>query len=180
MNKNLAWIIVLLIVQTAPASAAESFGRLFFTPEQRSQLDTLRIKKVVATQVKDEPPPEVVSYNGIVRRADGKTTVWVNSKPLSEKEIRDATSLVGRVERDGRILVQGAQGGNSNALRLKVGQSAELLSGQVAEPFKAPTVKPAQATTPAPQSPPESTATAKPGEASTRGTEPSPINQAPR
>jgi len=119
------------------AHAAEPLGRLFFTPEQRVQLDTLRIKKVVAAQTKDEPAPEFITYNGIIRRDDGKTTVWVNNKSLSEKDIRESDSLVGRIERDGRILIQPAQKSTASALRLKVGQSAELLSGRIAEPFAA-------------------------------------------
>ncbi|MBY0266473.1 MAG: hypothetical protein K2W84_08665, partial [Burkholderiales bacterium] len=65
----------------APATPAQTpvVGRLFFTPEQREQLDLLRLKKVVASQAKDEPPPEIITYEGIVRRADGQTTVWVNN-----------------------------------------------------------------------------------------------------
>jgi hypothetical protein len=132
--RGLTAAIVLLL--PFAANGADTLGRLFFTPEQRAQLDALRVRKVVATQVKDEPPPEVVMYGGIVRRNDGRTTVWVNNKALSEKDIREAGSLVGRVQRDGRITVQSsAQNAAAPALQLKVGQSAELQSGRVREPF---------------------------------------------
>lgn len=127
-----------LLLLPLAAGAAEPLGRLFFTPEQRVQLDSLRAKKVVAVQTKEEPPPEFVSYAGLVRRNDGRTTVWVNSKAMTEKEIREASSLVGRIERDGQITVQPAQGSTAPALKLKVGQSAELLSGRVAERFATP------------------------------------------
>ncbi len=128
-------VFIALLLPLA-ANSAETLGRLFFSPEQRAQLDTLRIKKVVASQTKDEPPPEFVTYGGIVRRNDGRTTVWVNNKALSDKEIRETSSLVGRVERDGRITVQtNAPGSITPTLQLKVGQSAELLSGRVQEPF---------------------------------------------
>lgn len=128
-------IALVLLALPFTAEAAEPLGRLFFTPEQRAQLDQLRIRKVVSVQTKEEPPPEVISYDGIVRRSDGKATVWVNNKALSESDVRDASSLVGRIERDGRILVQTNQGTGTPALRLKVGQSAELLSGRVDERF---------------------------------------------
>lgn len=127
-----------LILLPLTAIAAEPLGRLFYSPEQRVQLDSLRAKKVAAVQTKDEPPPEFVSYGGLVRREDGRTTVWVNNKAMTEKDVREATSLVGRIERDGRITVQPAQGSTAPALKLKVGQSAELLSGRVAERFSEP------------------------------------------
>lgn len=132
--KTVLALLLLLAPLAAIAAEPAPLGRLFFTPEQRGQLDALRAKKVVATQTKEEPPPENVSYSGIVRRGDGKTTVWVNSKALSERDIRDSASLVGRIERDGRILVQPAQGTGAS-MRLKVGQRAELLSGKVEENF---------------------------------------------
>ena len=130
-----AFLAILILLLPLTARAAEPLGRLFFTPEQRAQLDTLRTKKVVAAQVKDEPAPEFVTYSGIITRGDGKTTVWVNNKALSEVDMRDTASLVGRVERDGRILVQSGQAANAPSLRLKVGQRAELGTGRVEENY---------------------------------------------
>lgn len=119
----------------APATPVQTpvVGRLFFTPEQREQLDLLRLKKVVASQAKDEPPPEIITYEGIVRRTDGQTTVWVNNKPLTERELREAPAVAGHIERDGRLRLQAGQAGAGAALRLKVGQRAELSSGRVEE-----------------------------------------------
>jgi hypothetical protein len=119
--------------QPAAPVSAPVLGRLFFTPEQRDQLDLLRLKKVSAAQSKDEPPPEIVTYEGIVRRSDGGTTVWVNSKALTERELREAQAISGRVERDGRLLLRTGQGAAQAQLRLKVGQRAELSSGKVEE-----------------------------------------------
>lgn len=127
-------LLSLLIPLTA--FGADTLGRLFFTPDQRAQLDTLRTKRVVASQTKEEPPPEVVTYNGIVRRSDGKTTVWVNNQSLSEADLRDKPAIAGRVSRDGKIVLQTTQSGSTRT-QLKVGQSAELLSGQVAESYSA-------------------------------------------
>ena len=129
------FLAILILLLPLTAEAAEPLGRLFFTPEQRAQLDTLRTKKVVAAQVKGEPAPEFVTYSGIVTRGDGKTTVWVNNTALSEVDMRDTASLVGRVERDGRILVQSGQAANAPSLRLKVGQRAELGTGRVEENY---------------------------------------------
>lgn len=117
----------------AAAPTTPSLGRLFFTPEQRDQLDLLRLKKVSAAQSRDESPPEIISYEGIVRRADGGVTVWVNNKALTERELRDAQSIAGRIERDGRLLLRPGPGVPQAALRLKVGQRVELSSGRVEE-----------------------------------------------
>lgn len=152
MNTLRGLTALMALLLPLAANGADTLGRLFFTPQQRAELDTLRIRKVVANQAKDEPPPEVVMYGGIVRRNDGRTTVWVNNKALSEKDIREAGSLVGRVERDGRISVQPtAQNRVAPALQLKVGQSAELQSGRIREPFSpSARAEPGAATAPKP------------------------------
>lgn len=136
-------IAVLLLATAQLAQAAEPIGRIFYTPEQRAQLDTLRSQKAVALQVRDEPVPEIVTYKGIVRRSDGKATVWVNNEALSEAELRDKQSIVGRVDRNGQILLQTPQAA-SRQLQLKVGQSAELLSGRIDEPYAVQRTAPPQ------------------------------------
>lgn len=136
-------IAVLLLATAQLAQAAEPIGRIFYTPEQRAQLDALRSQKAVAIQVRDEPVPEIVTYKGIVRRSDGKATVWVNNEALSEAELRDKQSIVGRVDRNGQILLQTPQAA-SRQLQLKVGQSAELLSGRIDEPYAVQRTAPPQ------------------------------------
>ncbi|MEN9783012.1 MAG: hypothetical protein RJA24_355, partial [Pseudomonadota bacterium] len=141
-------LALLALLTPLTAYGADTLGRLFFTPDQRAQLDALRTKRVVASQSKEEPLPEVVTFNGIVRRSDGKTTVWVNNQALSEADLRDKPAIAGRVSRDGKILLQATQPGTART-QLKVGQSAELLSGQVAESYNATTS--AAARTPKPE-----------------------------
>lgn len=162
MMKSLLAALMLLMPLVASGADAP-LGRLFFTPDQRAQLDMLRTKRVVASQTKDEPAPEVVTYNGIVRRSDGKTTVWVNNEALSEADLRDKPAIAGRVSRDGRIVLQAAQPGPTTKTQLKVGQTAELLSGQVAESYNAAA---AAARAPKPEAAPKAVppTTAKSGE----------------
>lgn len=129
--KWLAALLLLVIVQIVQAADPAPIGRIFFSPEQRAQLDTLRTQKAVASQVRDEPVPENVSYNGIVRRSDGKASVWINSELLTETDLRNKQSIVGSIGRDGRVTLQAPQA----AVKLKVGQSATLFSGKVDESF---------------------------------------------
>jgi hypothetical protein len=126
-------LIGIALLLPPAANGADALGRLFFSPEQRVQLDTLRIRKVVSSQTKDEPPPEFVNYSGIIRRSDGQTTVWVNNQALSEADLREQPAIAGRISRDGKILL----GAGKGSMQLKVGQSAELLSGQISESYDA-------------------------------------------
>lgn len=133
-----AAILALLALAAQPAAAADSaIGRIFYTPEQRAQLDSLRVRKAVATQVREEPVPEVITYQGIVRRSDGKATVWVNNEALSDADLRLKQSLVGRIGRNGQVILQTPQAAGSGQVQLKVGQSAELLSGRIEESYTA-------------------------------------------
>ena len=171
MKSLLAALILLMPLVASGADAP--LGRLFFTPDQRAQLDMLRTKRVVASQTKEEPAPEVVTYNGIVRRSDGKTTVWVNNQALSEADLRDKPAIAGRVGRDGRIVLQAAQSGTTAKTQLKVGQTAELLSGQVAESYNAAAAA-ARAPKPDPAPKPVPATTTKGGDAPAPARSPTP------
>lgn len=119
-----------------PAFAAESLGRLFFTPAQRAQLDIARSQKSRATlpyEVEAAPLPETVTYSGMVRRNDGKSTIWLNNRAINDRQPVDGVPVVGRVRPDGRIVIDTAQGGNN--VELKVGQSVEIVSGTIEEPY---------------------------------------------
>lgn len=162
-------LLPILLVTVLPAAhAAELTGRLFFTPEQRVQLDQLRKQKAVASQVRDEPIPETVTYNGIIRRSDGKTTIWMNNQPMSAAELRSGQSVAGSVSRDGRIVLQNPQDGSGTKLELKVGQSATLLSGKVDESFSS---QRAAVSKDKPAAPKTSTETPKPAPAPGVGSE---------
>lgn len=142
MRKLLPIMALGLATQWVQA-ADPSVGRIFFTPEQRTQLDSLRKQKAVASQKRDEPIPETVTYSGIVRRSDGKATVWINDEALSEADLRNKKSIIGRIGRDGQITLQAPQ----TAVELKVGQSATLFSGKVDESYtQRPVPKPAAET----------------------------------
>lgn len=65
-----------------------TIARLFFTPAERAALDKARQEKPSPRPPASEEAPAPVesplSVNGIVRRTDGKSTVWVNAKPIQE------------------------------------------------------------------------------------------------
>ncbi|HEX9673853.1 MAG TPA: hypothetical protein VGA12_10495 [Burkholderiales bacterium] len=124
---------------SVPASAQERLGRLFFTPAQRASLDVARSQRAraaVATEkseVEATPVPQTITYSGVLRRSDGKTTVWINNQPVHDRESAGAAAIVGRVRPDGSVTLQVPQSGRS--VSLKPGQSVELLSGAVEEAY---------------------------------------------
>jgi hypothetical protein len=68
-------------------------GTLFFTPEQRGRID--RARKRGESINEDMTGPERASIvNGFVRRSDGKLTVWVDGKTVTDPRGRSATTLL--------------------------------------------------------------------------------------
>ncbi|HET6491367.1 MAG TPA: hypothetical protein VFG44_00185 [Burkholderiales bacterium] len=132
---RLALSLLALLFAVNAASAAESLGRLFYTPAERAQLDVLRSRKNVAAPEQQEPPPapEVVTYGGVVRRSDGKTTVWINNQVVNDGKATDGLPISSRVRPDDSVSLKLPQA--SGSIDLKVGQSVEIGSGAIAEPY---------------------------------------------
>jgi hypothetical protein len=151
-------VLFALMGVAAPAAAqpAGPPGRLFFTPAQRAALDVARTQRARALLANEKPEqeaapvPQTITYGGMVRRSDGKSTVWINNQPVNDREPLGG-AIVGQVRPDGSVTLQVPQSGRS--VNLKPGQSVELLSGTVEEGFSRrlevskpepkPTVKPA-------------------------------------
>lgn len=156
------WTACGALVGFAASSAAADapLGRLFFTPSQRSSLDIARQQRArttVATENSEDaqtaaPVPQSITYDGAVRRSDGQSTVWINRRPVRDKDPAGSAVVVGRVRQDGSVSLQIPQSGRS--VELKPGQSVELLSGTIEESY-------ARKPPPAPEAKPESKPAAK-------------------
>src|SRR6185295_17512420 len=85
------------------------------------------------------PAPEIVNYGGMVRRSDGKTTVWLNSRAVTGKDSPGA-NMLGKVRPDGTVTLQSPQSGRN--VDLRVGQRADLLTGRVDEGYRRIAPKP--------------------------------------
>jgi hypothetical protein len=121
-------------VKPAPREA-EPVGRLFFTPAQRASLDVARSRRARTTLSQSEeaaPVAQTITYSGAVRRSDGKSTMWVNNRAISDNEATGGP-IVGQVRPDGSITLSLPQSGRS--VDLKPGQSVELLSGTIEEGY---------------------------------------------
>jgi hypothetical protein len=104
-------IVLTALVGFAPGSAqSEALGRLFYTPDERKQLDDVRerydpsrqeviVKAGPAVQAARPPPPMPdLSVEGLVIRSDGKNATWINGTNLLSGESTDQGI---RVEADG-------------------------------------------------------------------------------
>ena len=130
-------LFLILVLCAQSAWAAESIGRLFTSPAERSDLDYLRQTKK-NLPVKAESPiqesmvetapimlPDAINLQGYVKRNDGKKgTVWVNNKALQENTGNHDVQ-VGKLPSDG----------NRVPIRLPAnGRSLTLKAGQVYDP----------------------------------------------
>jgi len=111
-------LALLCLASPAPASA-EELGRLFFTPQQRQDLDRRR-----ATNRAEEETPEIregpLTLEGHVQRSSGKTTTWINGVPQYDSHSsRDPTRLT-------LVPNEGEPG-----VSLKIGQIYERTGGVV-------------------------------------------------
>jgi len=95
-----------------PCAHAADFGRLFFTPEQRAQLDYDYTRNVTA----EGNSGSVVMVNGIVQRRGGGRIVWINdmAQPAGKSDERHPTSVTVSVP------------GKSKPVEMKVGQKLLL------------------------------------------------------
>lgn len=116
-------------IATAPSLAADSLGRLFFTPAQRNVLDAGKSLSKVAPVA---PGPRTVFLNGVVTRSDAERTVWVNGKAYHDAS-PDGVQIKTDPAAPG-VAAVGAPDANANAsVKLRVGQQLERATGKVSE-----------------------------------------------
>jgi hypothetical protein len=119
MRPLISLALMLLCLAAPAAAAAEELGRLFFTPQQRQDLDRRR-----ATNRAEEEAPQIkegpLTLEGHVQRSSGKTATWINGVPQYDSPAsRDPA----------RVTVVPNQG--EPGVSLKIGQIYERASGEV-------------------------------------------------
>jgi hypothetical protein len=115
-----ALALLALAAGLAPSrpAAAEELGRLFFTPQQRQELDRRRASNIEEKEVVVESS---VTVSGHVARSSGKTTTWVNGVPQYDAysgrdparvRLEDGTLKIGQtLDRTRGEVKDGLQGG---------------------------------------------------------------------
>lgn len=117
--------VILLALAGNPAAAAEDLGRLFFTPQQRQDLDRRRQANIQESAVTVNSS---LTVNGQVSRSHGKTTVWINGVPQESTR---------RPLDPARVSLPGGQGDTSeSSVTVKIGQTLDKVRGQVKDPIE--------------------------------------------
>ena len=113
-------VALLLLLWTSPAPAQEILGRLFFTEQQRQDLDRRRQANIQETAVVIE---STVTVNGQVSRSSGRSTTWINGVPReSARKPLDPA----------RATLPGGEGAPS--VSLKIGQTLDKVRGEIRDP----------------------------------------------
>ncbi len=80
-------LLLLLLTQLGlvPAAQSSELGRLFYTPQQRQQLD---YQQATGSTVEGAPRNYII-VNGVVQKQGGKRTVWINGVPQTDGPSND-------------------------------------------------------------------------------------------
>src|SRR5437763_7775769 len=74
-----------LILSLLPAAAAaQELGRLFFTPEQRANLELRRKARMPDKPAASSASAPLSRIDGYVKRSNGPSTIWLNGESLGE------------------------------------------------------------------------------------------------
>ena len=111
MRSTLKIGLIAIGLATSAFTDAAELGRLFFTPEQRAQLDYS-----YAQDTDSNSNDRALMLNGIVQKHGGKRTVWINGVPQQAGNSDDKTPESQSVQVPGK----------AGTVKLKVGQRVLL------------------------------------------------------
>jgi len=82
-NSSARFILLVALSLTSHAQA-EVLGRLFFTPEERTQLEQQQAQQALKARLAETSDggnsQSVITVNGLIKRSDGSRIVWINGK----------------------------------------------------------------------------------------------------
>lgn len=85
MNRCMRWFLVMSLFSLLPVVHAAELGRLFYTPQQRQQLEY----QSVQNDTTSGGARGAIIVNGVVQRHGGKRTVWINGVPQIDERGND-------------------------------------------------------------------------------------------
>ena len=117
-------MIIALLVIAPGLQAAERFsinelGPLFTTAKERQQLDNRRAGSTPTEVGEQRRTPSTITVNGIVKRSDGQSTVWINGRSDADRRTRNGVKVSKRHSRDDSVAVYV----DGRLVRIKPGES---------------------------------------------------------
>ncbi|MGH8747391.1 MAG: hypothetical protein ACREUK_13000, partial [Burkholderiales bacterium] len=121
----------ILLAAASAAAAAQERGRLFFTPEQRAELDARR-----KARVPDKPAAVLIespstTLDGYVKRSNGKSTLFLNGEPITEGADAQRAQVIPSRDDPTRAAIEVGEGGRR--IPLRVGESLDRGTGEVSD-----------------------------------------------
>ena len=111
-----------------PNAAEEPLGRLFFTAEQRQQLDRKRqMNTLEQKEVSGEPR---LTIDGVVLRSSGRRTTWINGIAHDEWQSGSQVTVRPQATDPGRIVVRTSDARNLGA---RVGDTLNRQTGEISD-----------------------------------------------
>ena len=129
MNRARALLLFGAIALLPSVADAQSLGRLFLTPAQRTALDVRR-----TSRVPDKPAAVVVEsptarVDGQVVRSGGRSTVWVNGVAVREGAQSEGLRVIPDAGGPGSVSL--AVGESEREVNMKVGDSMNRDTGEL-------------------------------------------------
>jgi len=123
MRKHSALVLAgVFLLGLASSAAAADLGRLFFTPQQRQDLDRRRQANIQESAVTVN---NSLTVNGQVSRSHGKNTVWINGVPQENTR---------RPLDPARVALPAGEG--ETPVNVKIGQTLDRVRGRVKDPIE--------------------------------------------
>ena len=138
MREHSALVLAgVFLLGLASSAAAADLGRLFFTPQQRQDLDRRRQANIQESAVTVNSS---LTVNGQVSRSRGKNTVWINGVPQENTR---------RPLDPARVTLPAGEG--ESPVNIKIGQTLDKVRGRVKDPIEdGKILTPAERRTPRP------------------------------
>jgi len=125
MTRALRAALGLSLALAASVACAEELGRLFFTPQQRADMDRRRASNSQATAAAVTATDQI-TVNGQVLRSSGRSTTWINGVPQNDLG-RDAGRDAAHVD---------LRAGEDASTPVKVGETLDRLKGEKKDPLE--------------------------------------------
>jgi hypothetical protein len=123
MREHSALVLAgVFLLGLASSAAAADLGRLFFTPQQRQDLDRRRQANIQESAVTVN---NSLTVNGQVSRSHGKNTVWINGVPQENTR---------RPLDPARVALPAGEG--ETPVNVKIGQTLDRVRGRVKDPIE--------------------------------------------
>lgn len=144
MNVHLKlWAVIFLVCISTQTAATEYLGRLFTTPQERSNLERLRnqqpvevkepeiiVKEIPKEKEQQQPDIGGITVNGLVYRKHGKSTAWINNNNTYDGNLENQYIQIDARDIDpDKVVIEIPW--SDKEVELKTGETYDPKAGQV-------------------------------------------------